>query len=871
MIGRRIAHYQVVEKLGAGGMGEVYRARDTRLDRDVALKFLPPQFAGDAERRERFLREARAASALNHPNICTIYEVGEAEGLHYIAMEAIDGEALNKRIARKRLEPAELLPLAAQIAEALAAAHEKRIVHRDIKSANIMITPQRQAKVLDFGLARMERQAAPGADASTVTASMAGEGRLVGTVAYMSPEQARGEKVDARTDIFSFGVVLYEMASGKLPFQGKSGLDVLHAILHQEPPPLEGQGRLGEILDKALSKDVEERYQTSRDLAVDLRRLRREGERPRAPEPPPAAPERNWKRLAQIAAGAAIFFALLPFAWRFRTTVQPGAAPLRKFPITIESASWGSAYLDFWGPVISPDAKSIVYTLGSGAQRRLWVWDLNQEAAREIPGTEAAQSPFWSLDNQYIGFGTFPAAHPVLKKVSVRGGAPAVICSLRGQLIGAAWTPDNRIIFAPFWASGGLLEVSADGGEPKAFTNTGGASGDWYHIKPHLLPGGQALLFNSQRIGKELEIVVQSLPTGERRKLTEGRFPIYSPSGHIIYERAGSLMALPFSASSLKATGDAFPIASNASKASVAVDGTLVYQVRSTPSDQLVWVDRSGNVAGRIGQPQDDIRFVSLFSDGRRVVVRGTEGSLEDLWIHDAQGVRKNRITFHPFSQGFPIPSPGGEEVVFSRIPFSELLRRRSDGSGEETLIAKGSRLYASDWSSDGRYLLCGATSAGESYDLHLLDLQGDRKLAPWLQTPAHELSARFSPDGRFVAYISDETGQFEVYVKPFPSGEGKWQISSKGGRQPHWSRTSGELFYFEGEDMMTVEVTTATGFTFGTSERLFTPAGMRTATTLIWPPMFDVASDGRRFVMVQSTGAAANRMVVVQGLFAAR
>jgi serine/threonine protein kinase len=574
-LGRDLGHYRLLSMLGAGGMGEVYRARDTTLGREVALKILPEEATRDPDRLRRFEQEARAASALNHPNILTIYEIGRADNTYYIAAELVEGETLRQRVAKGRLDSRLALDIGAQVAGALSAAHAAGIVHRDIKPENIMCRRDGYVKVLDFGVAKLTTPPpfVLNTESPTLGEVKTDVGMVIGTAGYMSPEQVRGLEVDGRADLFSLGVVLYEMVTGARPFPGDHVNDVIASILKSEPLPirhhlLEVPAELERIVSKALAKDREERYQGARDLQIDLKNLRQElelqarvrrslptepSERQASGPSEPAGilgtsaaarerkPGSSWKLVAQIAIGAAIFFALLPLAFRFRPTRQPAEPPLRKFPITVEGASWGTAHDDLLGPVISPNGRHIAYTVGLGAQRRIWVHDLDQVSARELPGTEAAHSLFWSPDSQFIGFGTFPSVNPALKKVSVRGGAPSVLCSLNGrELLGATWTPGGTIIFMPFNAFGGLYQVSADGGPVKPLTQVD-AKAEWSHRNPFLLPDGRSLLIENLRLDHKRGIVVLAA-NGERKELGEGRLPVYSPTGHIVYESRGNLI-----------------------------------------------------------------------------------------------------------------------------------------------------------------------------------------------------------------------------------------------------------------------------------------------------------------------------------------
>ncbi len=925
MIDRTISHYKVTAELGRGGMGIVYKAEDTNLKRPVALKFLAAHLLGDKEVKARFRREAEAAAALNHPNVCHVYEISEVEGKTFIAMAFLEGEPLEKKIEVGPLKLKEALDFAIQTAKGLQAAHGKKIVHRDIKPANLMIGEDGHVTIMDFGLALL-------ADRSKLTRL----DETMGTVTYMSPEQTYGMELDHRTDVWSLGVVIYEMVTGQRPFKGHYDKAVMYSITNEEPEPMTALRtgvpmELELLVNKCLAKEADRRYQSTADMVVDLETLAEKlksgrstilrsgapkgtgtpaGPSPRsgdaqaqaAPPAEPPAPEdqrlakyrviedlasegdsvvyraedthlkravtisvlpesavrqaerrRRLQRTAVAVGGAlAMAVVLLAVQWlRGPAPAQPET--LRRFAFTPESLHSGPH-----GRVaISPDGKYIVY-LGGGDEPRLRVRDIGREQPRELAGTENAQPQglFWSPDSQFIGF----AADNELKKVSVKGGPAITLCPLPGRIWeGGAWSPGGDSIVFSSGSPPVLHEVPARGGEPKLLFEPETSEKGTANLQPHFLlveSGARSIVYN---VGSytDREIVVKNLETGEREVLADGAFPRYSPSGHILYQTAAfspGLWALPFSLETLKPTGEAFPIAENAGDPSVAGDGTLAYvDFSGGGRQQLAWRDREGKKLEVIGQPQDRIVFPALSPDGRQVAVRGTEDNNQDVWVHDVGRSLKRRLTFDAATDGLPIWSPSGKEIAFRSDRgegYDTIYIRPADGTGEPALLVDNALdERPNDWSPDGKYLLYSANGEETGWDLWYLKRKEDGggfESVPFLQTSFTEYTAKFSPDGRFVAYVSDESGRNEVYVRPFPGGDGKWQVSGNGGTQPRWSKDGKELFYVERDTLMAVAAATTPSFTSGAVTRLFQDAN------LLGPgnPRYDVSADGRRFVL---------------------
>ena len=934
MIGRKISHYKVLEKVGEGGMGVVYKAEDTRLGRTVALKFLAAHLLKDAESRKRFDREAKAVAALNHPNICTIHEIDEAEGRTFLALEFIEGESLQARIERGPLPLEDALDLARQAADGLEAAHEKGVVHRDIKPGNLLITPKGQLKILDFGLALL-----------TEGSKLTQLDTTLGTIAYMSPEQTMAADTDSRTDIWALGVVLYEMVSGRLPFRGDYDRAVMYSITSEEPEPLTALRtgvpmELEWLINKCLAKQPDGRYQNAADLIVDLTALRKKmesgkstivrpvaastpvgtgnpagptleptnqpagaqapqsapGVAPQAPATsvipgstfgpyrviedlgsggeiaayraedtqlrrsvtisvlPESAARRAEQRERFKVIGAAVFFVVAVVMILLSWTRQPApieSAALRRFAFTPE---------DFRGEAtISPNGKHIAYLAGTD-QPTIWVRDLDREQPRELPGTSGASDwgHFWSPDSQFIGF----AVGGELKKISVQGGPAITLCSLlQSRYYGGSWSPDGDVIAFSSAFPSQIYEVVAQGGEPTLLFEAEQSEKGFFNVRPRFLPASAAArgIVFAQGSSTDRDIVVRNLETGESSVLTEGGYSVFSPTGHILYQRdvrQGGLWALPFSIGTLKPTGEPFPIAENVGRPSVAMDGTVVsVDALGSNRQQLVWLDRAGRKLGTIGQPQQGIRYPALSPDGGRVLVSAFEEvTNEDIWVHEVGRALKTRLTFDPGRDSFPKWSPSGEEVVFAsnRAGNVDIFSRAADGSAEPVSLVSTSRTeLPSAWSPDMKYFLYVVQGPETGWDIWYLErkeLEDGFDSRPFLQTSFSETQSRLSPDGRFVAYLSDESGRFEIYVRPFPQGGGKWQVSANGGNSQRWSKDGGELFYVEGETLMSVPVSTMDGFSAGSAKPLFEHPGLGGGIS----STYDVSADGQRFVVVE-------------------
>ncbi len=869
--GTRLGPYEIVAPIGAGGMGEVYKARDTRLERDVAVKVLPPHLAERADLRERFEREARAIASLQHPHICALFDIGEQDGIHFLVMEYLEGEP-----ARGPMAPPEALRYAIQIADGLDAAHRKGVTHRDLKPANIMITRQ-GAKLLDFGLAKSR---APRASEETLTRALTTEGTLLGTLQYMAPEQLEGKEADARSDLFAFGAVLYEMLTGRRAFEGKSRASVMVAILEHEPPAMASlqpltPPALERVVRRALAKDPEERWQTARDLLGDLRWIA----------------ETRAEPAAQVAAGGARFTRLLwPALAVVLALALGGVVYFRERPPeahTVRFQVTPPPNVVLQGIAISPDGRRLAFVgAGGTAQRLLWVRQLSSLTAQALPGTEDAAYPFWSPDSRWIGF----FAGGKLRKTDAGGGPPQTLCDAP-QGRGGTWNRDGVIVFAPR-LDAGLFRVAAGGGIPSPVTSLDTAK-EARHRWPVFLPDGRRFLFLVVATAGSLEsdLWVGSLHSNERRwrLVASGGNAGYAPPhnggpGHLLFVRDGTLMAQELDAGRVELRGDPFPVAEDIALSvnqwrehSVSVTGVLaVIQGDPVASSSLLWFDRTGKQVAVAGAPgsYDDL---ALSADDHRVAFNRRSGSdsNQDVWVLEwARGIA-SRLTFHPLADHQPIWSPDGTRVAFvsNRTNPPNMHWKASSGTGNEEVLLKTTDFTTpSDWSRDGRYLAFGLSRPTTMGDIEILPIGGDRKPISFVRTPANERNAQFSPDGRWIAYASNESGRYEVYVQGFvppgPQGDGgassgKWQVSGNGGDQPRWRRDGKELFYvaIDGR-LMGAGVRLGATFERGIPEPLFqTPMRVRPVAGYDYA----VSSDGRRFLLnVPESGGQATPVTVV-------
>src|SRR5215813_2614530 len=767
--GTRLGPYEILAPLGAGGMGEVYRARDTRLGRDVAVKVLPSSYSDDSDRLHRFEQEACAAGALNHPNILVIHHIDTHDGAPYIVSELLEGETLRKRMSGTAMAQRRVIDYASQVAHGLAAAHEKGIVHRDLKPENIFITNDGRVKILDFGLAKLTQLDGTQSQTEIPTRRVdTNPGVIMGTVGYMSPEQVRGKKVDHRTDIFSFGAILYEMLSGRRAFKGESPADTMSAILREDPPELSETNHnvspaLERLVNHCLEKNPEARFHSARDLGFALEAV--SGSVPISAQTMarPAFSARPWTRreliltsvaaIAIIAAAALAVVAALSYFRRATTETRA----VRLFITPPEKTGFSSF-------AISPDGSRLAFAAtDSSGKSLLWVRPLDAVNAQPLVGTEEAQLPFWSPDSRFIGF----FAGGKLKRVEATGGPVRTLC-IAAVPRGGSWNRDGVIIFEPS-PNDPLYRVSAEGGDPTPLTELNPSHQEASHRWPYFLPDGKHFLYSVLGGPQAQGIYVASFDAKEGRRLLDVRDSVvaYAEPGYLLFRRETSLVAQAFDAEKLQINGQPFLIAEQVGYEgatfqtyfSVSQTGRLVYSTASTGKTQLTWIDRGGKEIGSIGQPSANIR-PWLSPDGKRVAVDGPDAQgNRDIVLIDVGSGNLTRFTFDPGTDIFPVWSPDGSRIVFAsdREGPRHLYQKNASGAGKEELLLKtDANKIPMDWSPDGRFIMYVVNDPKTKLDLWVLPLFGDQKPVPFLQTDANERLARFSPDGRYVAYVSE-------------------------------------------------------------------------------------------------------------------
>ena len=869
--GSKLGPYEIVTRLGAGGMGEVWRARDARLGRDVALKVLSPVFANDPERMARFEREAQLLASLNHPNIATLHGLEESGSTRALVLELVEGPTLAERIQAGAIPLDETLPIARQIAEALEYAHDHGVMHRDLKPANIKINPEGAVKVLDFGLAKaLDDDPAAGSAHNSPTLSLAATraGTILGTAGYMSPEQAKGKPADRRADIWAYGVVLAEMLIGRQLYPGENVAEILAAVIMKDPPldalPASTPAVIRQLLGRCLDKDPKQRLQAIGEARIILDKPL---EAPQPPSPIPHPPPRP-RPIPWMAATLLLALALAGVALvHFRET-PPTERVLR---YTIEAPDKTSLH----SFAVSPDGRHVAIAASTEGKQRLWVRSLDTLQAQLLPGGDGAAYPFWSPDSRWIGF----TSEGKLKKITVTGGPSQTLCDASNGRRGA-WNRDGVIVFAPSF--GGVLErVPAVGGVPAPATTQEGAGG---HRFPVFLPDGHHFLYVvNQATAEKNGIFLASLdsPNG-RRVLADISSPAFAPPqpgdkhGHILFVRESTLMALPFDLKALQPAGEVFPLAEQVSvgpvpghaQVSVSANGVLAYHTGRGPGQgQFAWYDRAGKELGKVGTPGRHRGFALSPDEKTLALPRGdAQGGGMDIWLHDPARGADTRFTFRTPVNTNPVWSPDGNRIVFrsGRSDAPGLYLRDASGSVQEELLLRGTvATFANDWSRDGRFLVYAERRPKTNMDLMLLPMGGDRKPAPFLATEFNEMQGQFSPDGSWIAYVSDESARSEVYVRPFPSGAGMWKISITPGQQPRWRRDGKELFYLTMEGrLMAVAIKKAASSGARPVFEAATPAPLFETRVNVWPPganvqQYQVSADGKRF-LVETTGAEA-------------
>jgi Tol biopolymer transport system component len=858
--GTKLGPYEIQSSLGAGGMGEVYRARDTRLGRDVAIKVLPSHLSSDPDLKARFEREAKAISALSHPHICHLYDIGAQDGTDYLVMELLDGETLADRLKKGPLPLKQALQYGIEIAEALEKAHNNGIVHRDLKPGNVMLTKS-GAKLLDFGLAKPVPNVAtaPSGSMATMSKPLTVEGMIVGTFQYMAPEQLQGRDADARSDLFTLGTVLYEMMTGKRAFAGKSQISVMGAILESEPDPVSSaqplaSPALDHVVQRALAKDPNDRWQTACDLIQELKWSAASGTvAARAGSAPPKSKSRET--LAWLIAGALVMVLIAGAIWS-RNSKPP--AETMYFPAPLPFPATDIA--------IAPNGHTIAVVAYQESARKnmIWIYELGSHGTRSLAGTEGASYPFWSADGRSIAF----FADAQLKKLEVAGGPVQTICDAP-QGRGGTWNKDGVIVFAPE-TTAGLFRVSASGGTSTKISSLDTSRGEGSLRWPVFLPDGKHFMYLSGNFtGQKAAnaIYVGSLDSNEKRFVVEATSnAAYAAPGYLLFYRERTLLAQPFDLKHLALTGEATVILPEiqylpqVKRAIFAVSdqGLLLAQTGSEATfSQLAWFDRKGNAVGTVGKP-DVYGNVFLAPDGKSVATDKTDmASLNiDIWTYELQRSGNKRLTFDPAIDSVPIWSPDATRLVFAsnRQTYFGLYIKNSDGANDEKIIVQENvGNFPSDWSRDGKYILyC------RGADLWFVTYP-ELKSSLFLKAPSVFRNGQFSPDGKWVAYASNESGKWEIYVTSFPDAHGRWQISSGGGEQPRWRGDGKELFFLSSDGkMMAALVTTGTHFDAGTPVVLFqsTP---RPPVLVYDQFVYDVSRDGQRFLINTQVKQAEN------------
>jgi serine/threonine protein kinase len=860
--------YEIISELGKGGMGEVYLAEDSNLKRQVAIKVLPQQLALDKEMLARFEREARLLASLNHPNIATIHGLEKSGGQQFLVMELVEGETLAERIQKGPLPLEGALEVCRQMAEGLESAHKKGIIHRDLKPANVKITPEGKVKVLDFGLAKAFEKAvsgdAPGADPSlspTITVDSSRSGVILGTAAYMSPEQARGKTLDKRTDIWSFGCVLFEAITGQLAFKGDTISDTIAAILKGEPNwkaiPETTPLKIRDLLRRCLQKDPHNRLHDIADVRIEIQDVLTG-----SPEEIVSSvqPTPKWRNMFWAMAGFALILTsiLLWSPWR---TVEPQEQLVSRFTIDLPPGETLDLEIGS-SAVISPDGTQLIYVAQKKETTQLYLRPIHEFEAQPISGTEGARGPFFSPDGNWVAF----HADGKLKKVSIQGGTPQLICDAKSGL-GGTWSEDGTIYFGD-WKRASLIRVSSAGGDPELLA-TGLRMIDeelfeHSYFWPQILPGGKDLLYTIWNKPQEMNVAVYSLEKGEYKTLIErGSHASYLPPGFLVYTWEGDLMAVPFDLERLEVTGPPELVFEGIQRGqwglanfALSDSGSLVF-VRgfAKPRDNgLVWVDLEGNLE-RLPFPLAFYQSPRLSPDGKQLVITRME-NLSNLWIYGLERGTSRRLTDEGGAEYWAIWTPNGKNIVFNSTrtghPAIPLLWKPADGSSPSELFAEGkNHQQPKSWSAEGKVLaITEGLDPETGIDIFIVKIDGDRKPEPFLNSSFNEAQPMFSPDGRWIAYVTDESGRDEVYVRPYPGPGDLIPISTDGGTEPVWSPDGKVLYYRNagGNKMMAVSFITEPDLRVGQPRLLFEG---KYYPGYPWGRNYDIAPDGKRFIMI--------------------
>ena len=895
-VGSRLGHYDVTALIGEGGMGQVYQATDTKLNRQVALKILPEAFATDPDRLARFQREAQVLASLNHPGIAAIYGIEEADDTRALVLELVEGPTLADRIAQGPISIDEALPIAKQIAEALEAAHEQGVIHRDLKPANIKVREDGTVKVLDFGLAKA-LDTTPEGDPSqspTLTAAATQMGVIMGTAAYMSPEQARGKPVDKRADIWAFGAVLFEMLTGQRAFDGGDVSDTLAAVIRSEPTwgllPADIPSRVATVLRLCLDKAPQQRVRAIGDVQLAMAGAF-DTTAGGSAETPTIPRQASWRQAIPIAlalsAVSGVIVGLVVWSLQSDQPMRPVLRSAIAVPAP-ERLMMASTSPDM---AISPEGGRVAYITGTPGDLTGPTRLLLQSLSDLQPQTLAdgnVYSPFFSPDGESLGF--YDSAAAELQRVSVRGGTAAPICDLPGDLRGASWGTDDTIVFATEGTSSGLWRVPASGGVPQQLTTPDAAEGEVEHVWPQMLPGGQTVLFTVVANPEEdSRIVVLSLETGEEKVVVTGGFHArYASTGHLVYGARNALNAVRFDLEHLETVGPPFAVVDDvmtkrlgSANFGMSESGSLVYvpsATETTAERTMVWVDRQGREEplNAPAAPYDSLR---ISPDGRYVAVGVQDLGLlsGDVMVYDLRRNTRSRVTVDPSGDLWPIWSPDGQRILFTstRTGTTHIFAKAADGTGQaERLTTSETQVrWPESWSADGQTLVVMDFVANRGADLQVMSLGTENEPEGLIETEFNELHAEVSPDGRWIAYTSDESGQPEVYVRPFPNVEdGRWPLSRDGGHSPVWAPSGEELFFRQSTppSMMVVAVETDPTFNPGDPEVLFA-APYRASVFRSRP--WDVSREGDRFLMVKEDATlgethAGPQMILVQNWF---
>ncbi len=871
--GTRLGQFEVLSPIASGGMGEVYKATDTRLNRTVAIKVLLSHRADQPQLRERFQREAETIASLNHPHICTLYDIAHQDGTDYLVMEHLEGETLAERLTKGPLPLDEVLQVAMEVSDGLDKAHRKGITHRDLKPANVMLTKE-GAKILDFGLAKLQQETAEPSirlsEMPTAPNTLTAEGTILGTLQYMAPEQVEGkvEEIDARSDIFSFGAMVYEMATGQKAFEGKTQASVMAKILEVDQPPMSSlqpvtPPMLDRVVKKCLAKEPDKRWQSAGDLNDELKWIAEGGSEAGVQTivaTVPAVP--MWRRAMPLALAlvvGAIITSLVIWNLRPAISLQPVSRVVVSLPPDNKLQSTNDPSLAY-----SPDGTHLAYLSFENFgvfTRQIYLRAMDSMETRLIPNSEGGDTPFFSPDGQWLGF--FTVGH--LQKVAVSGGAAVTLADV-ANIRGASWGPDDTIVFSPE-PSHVLFQVSAAGGAPQQLTTL--KEGETSHRWPHFLPDGKAVLFTIGFGGSsdDSHIAALQLDTGEQKVLIRGgSYGQYVPTGHLVYYRAGTLMAVSFDAKRLEVLGTPAPALegvlgspnnTGVGQFSFSNLGSLIYlpgndQGETSRQWKMVWVDREG-AEQPLPSPPHFYDYPRLSPDGQRVAVTILDDDT-DVWIYDIPRETLSRLTFEG-NNGFPTWTPDGERVTFRSNRAGgpqNLYWKLTDGSGVEERLttSESNNQMPQSWSPDGQVLAFSELNPDTSTDIWVLPLEGERKPQSFLQSPYVEDAGMFSPDGNWLAYTSNESGRPEIYVQPYPGPGGKRLISTDGGIGPVWARNGRELFYRNGIQMMAVDTTTQPTFSAGTPRMLF--EGRYRSSSNSTRAGYDITQDGQRFLMIK-------------------